>query len=257
MAVVCAYDFSPYSIEALTAAVALTRAADSELRAVHVYDMLGAEVDVEARVERLGKLQKELRRLGVDPTAGRVVTGGGTVDAILRQSGAPDTRLIVIGAHGAGRSSLLGSVAAAVAVKAEVPVLVVRSAAALRDAATRRQELSIDVAFGRDASSAAALNWANGFALRIPAIVRPLRATALGEAVDAGVHHIHVPDRGSLATSVAARAAQSGAGMIVIGHSERRGLARLRRPTVRAMLEHATTNVTCVPPSFVAGTPVL
>lgn len=245
----CAFDFSPYAIEALTAAAALTRATGTELRVVHVYDQLGAEVDHEARAAQLGALRAELRRLGLHPDAGRVVTGA-TAEAIVGQCGAQNTRLLVVGAHGAGRARLLGSVAAAIATRSAVPVLVVRNAAVLCDMAARKSELAIDVAFGSDESSAAALRWANAFAAQFPAIVRPLRAANLGEVPAPGVQYLS--GGGSLAENVAVRAARDRAGLIVVGRSERRGLARLRRPTVRATLQNSTTNVVCVPASFAA-----
>jgi len=249
MAIVCAYDFSPYSLEALTAAAALARASDMELRVVHVYHQLGAEIDAEARSTQLHRLRAELLRIGADPEAAEVVIGP-TVDMILAQCRA-DVRLLVVGAHGGGRSRLLGSVAAAVATKASVPVLIVRQAAPLCAAASRKQELFIDVAYGRDPSSTAALDWANALARTLPAIVRPLRAKRFDEASPPSV--LAIPDHGELAQEVATRAVRDGAGLIVAGRSLRRGLARLRRPRVRRILEVSTTNVACIPESYAAS----
>jgi nucleotide-binding universal stress UspA family protein len=138
--ILCAVDFSPSSLRALSFAESLAEESDAHLRLIHVVEPRsifepvpmgasgGAVSDEEVRIEARRRLDAAIsREARVYSHVSEIVISGKPYREILREAAEQESDLIVMGAHGGGIGALgFGSTTNHVVREATSPVLTLR-----------------------------------------------------------------------------------------------------------------------------------
>jgi nucleotide-binding universal stress UspA family protein len=275
--ILCATDFSKPAQAAVDVAAALAGKMKRPLRLLHCgqdWIVMGElpVMDPDDR-EVLDQLKGEAARLratGIEVT--EEFRRGSPGFEIVAAAAEQPTGMIVLGATGKGMAErwLIGSVAERVAESAEVPTLVVRQAdvllAWLREEGMLRLFCGVDFTASADTAIAAAhplmelgqveVGAVHVLGAEYPRLSNEQQVTRqrdvwerLRERLGDVAVKVHVcSSTEQPALDFLSKAAEEGAGLLVVGAHQRSGLQRLRRYSFsRGVLEHAKTNVLCVP----------
>ena len=275
-------DFSETARRAADVAGAIAVKRGAVVRLAHsLSPWIGAsEIPVSATLDELALEQlageaERLRAAGVSvDTSLRHGSPGGEVTAAVAEA---EVGLIVVGSGDpAAGHHLAGSVAERVAEGTPVPTLVVRRPGALLawlgEGVPLRVLCAMDFSLSSDAALAALRTLAELGGVHVEAVhfarageahvapdgtLPPGDETALQRDVWQRLHDVlgdgrvtvHIrPDDGHAPEALARLAAETGAGLVVLGTRQIRGLRRLLAPSFsRGVLTHASTNVLCVP----------
>lgn len=274
MTIVCGTDFSAGSSEALRVAAAWARRREEGLVLLHAGDASDARARMEAQLAGAGGAPSATLRL-VDPPAYK---------ALVAESHAPGTAMVVVGAIGeSGEHGWLGGTAERVARGAEVPTVAVRDADRLLRWLDGGEPLRVFAAVDGAHAGARCVEWMSSLAKMGPVaptlghVVWPpeehkrlglhgpvdlvnvhpevkasvearLAALAAGYTGDGGVALEVRVGWGRVADHLAHLAAESRADLVVVALHRRGALDRLWRGSVtHGLLTLADTNVACVP----------
>lgn len=277
---VCATDLTARAGRAADAALVLAARLRGNVTLVHSA-VPGPGPGLVPVQRRLLVEAERLRQAGtaVDPVLLRGFSAGERVLDYVRKD--PPALIVVASAvKGPLDRWAFGSVAEQIAQAAPVPTLVVRDASVFERWRDRGPGLSVLVAIDLYATSDPVLKWIRNFR-RIGLctltvchvnIVTPPPGSGAGEMLenpprvqarlerevrkkvrdvlgdDPGVNVVVRPTRFRPGARIVALARECGAGLIVIGTHQRRGLSRLFHASLsRAVLHDAETNVACVP----------